>query len=118
VAWTTSSCTPDFLPSPLGLEQREWPPEQLLAMTTAQNAPGERWSDSNANYAELGLVLEKATGQRLADLIEHWITRSLGMKYTYLSTDAGWRAGRGDEIAAEGGAVDDGRAEAGCRCTS
>ncbi|MGW2978632.1 serine hydrolase domain-containing protein [Streptomyces humidus] len=84
---------PDFLPSLLGLDRRRWTPEQLLALTTAQNPPGEQWSYSNANYQALGLVLEKATGQRLADLIEQRITRPLGMTHTYLATDAGWRAG-------------------------
>jgi len=85
----------DFLPSLLGLEQRRWTPEQLLALTTARSAPGEQWYYSNANYLALGLVLEKVTGQRLADLIERRITRPLGMRHTYLATDAGWRAGPG-----------------------
>ncbi|MGW2614604.1 serine hydrolase domain-containing protein [Streptomyces sp. NPDC001500] len=86
---------PDFLPSLLGLDQRRWMPEQLLALTTVQTAPGEQWSYSNANYQALGLVLEKATGQRLADLVEQRITRPLGMTHTYLATEAGWRAGPG-----------------------
>ncbi|GGK16323.1 serine hydrolase [Streptomyces camponoticapitis] len=86
---------PDFLPSLLGLDERQWTPEQLLALTTAQTAPGEQWSYSNANYQALALVLEKATGQHLGELVEQRITRPLGMTHTYLATDAGWRPGPG-----------------------
>lgn len=86
---------PDFLPSLLGLDQRRWTPGELVALTTVQSAPGEQWSYSNANYLAPGLVLDKATGQRLADLIEKRITRPLGMTHSYLSTDAGRRPGRG-----------------------
>ncbi|WP_329067395.1 serine hydrolase domain-containing protein [Streptomyces sp. NBC_01429] len=86
---------PEFLPSLLGLEQRAWAPEQLLALAETRGAPGEEWFYSNANYVALGLVLEKATGQPLADLMEQRVIRPLGMKDTYLSTDASWRTGRG-----------------------
>ncbi|MGV9357961.1 serine hydrolase domain-containing protein [Streptomyces misionensis] len=89
--------TPQFLPSLTGQEQRTWKPEELLATTFGQDPatePGEKCSYSNANYEALGLILEKATGSSLAELIEQKITKSLGMKDSFLVTDAAWPAGK------------------------
>lgn len=83
--------TPEFLPSLTGQEQRTWTPEQLLAVTPQQeSAPGETYSYSNAGYEALGLVLEKATGSSLAELIQERITGPLGMKDSFLATNADW----------------------------
>ncbi|MEU1661630.1 serine hydrolase domain-containing protein [Streptomyces griseofuscus] len=89
--------TPQFLPSLTGQEQRTWRPEELLASTPEQDPPtepGEKYSYSNANYEALGLILEKATGSSLAELIEQKITKPLGMKDSFLATDAAWPAGK------------------------
>ncbi|MGW5370668.1 serine hydrolase domain-containing protein [Streptomyces sp. NPDC004009] len=89
--------TPQFLPSLTGQEQRTWKPEDLLATTPEQDPPtepGEKYSYSNANYEALGLILEKATGSSLAELIEQKITKPLGMKDSFLATDAAWPAGK------------------------
>ncbi|MYR62484.1 serine hydrolase [Streptomyces sp. SID625] len=89
--------TPRFLPSLTGQEQRTWKPEELLATTPEQDPPaepGEKYSYSNANYEALGLILEKATGSSLAELIERKITKPLGMKDSFLATDAAWPAGK------------------------
>nr|BFD80609.1 hypothetical protein StreXyl84_00100 [Streptomyces sp. Xyl84] len=89
--------TPRFLPSLTGQEQRTWKPEELLATTPEQDPPaepGEKYSYSNANYEALGLILEKATGSSLAELIEQKITEPLGMKDSFLATDAAWPAGK------------------------
>lgn len=89
--------TPEFLPSLTGQEQRTWTPGELLAVTPPQDpptAPGEKYSYSNANYLALGLILEKATGMSLADLIRQRVTGPLGMKDSFLATDADWRAGK------------------------
>lgn len=89
--------TPEFLPSLTGQERRTWRPEDLLAITHEQDppaGPGETYSYSNANYVALGMILEKATGSRLAELIEQKITKPLGMKDSFLAKDAGWKAGR------------------------
>ncbi len=89
--------TPEFLPSLTGQEQRTWKPEELLAVTPEQDAPtepGEKYSYSNANYEALGLILEKATGSSLAELVERKITKPLGMKNSFLATDAAWPAGK------------------------
>lgn len=85
--------TPQFLPSLTGQVKRTWTPEQLLAITPAQDPPaepGRTYSYSNANYEALGLILEKATGSGLAELIKKKITGPLGMKDSYLATKADW----------------------------
>ncbi|MFE5402825.1 serine hydrolase domain-containing protein [Streptomyces sp. NPDC056580] len=89
--------TPEFLPSLTGQEQRTWTPQELLAITPEQDPPtepGKTYSYSNANYEALGLILEKATGSSLAELIEQKITKPLGMKDSFLATDAAWPAGK------------------------
>ncbi|MEU9796631.1 serine hydrolase domain-containing protein [Streptomyces sparsogenes] len=89
--------TPEFLPSLTGRQQRTWRPEDLLAITPEQDPPakpGEKYSYSNANYAALGLILEKATGSSLAELIEQRITKPLGMKDSFLATNADWPTGK------------------------
>ncbi|MEV7203056.1 serine hydrolase domain-containing protein [Streptomyces griseoluteus] len=89
--------TPQFLPSLTGQEQRTWKPEELIVTTPEQappTEPGEKYSYSNANYEALGLILEKATGSSLAELIEQKITKRLGMKDSFLATDAAWPAGK------------------------
>ncbi|WP_409240365.1 serine hydrolase domain-containing protein [Streptomyces sp. PA5.6] len=89
--------TPQFLPSLTGKDKRAWTPRKLLAITPAQDPPaepGEKYSYSNANYEALGLILEKATGSGLAELIKKKITGPLGMKDSYLATKAGWNTGR------------------------
>ncbi|GAB1331930.1 serine hydrolase domain-containing protein [Streptomyces sennicomposti] len=89
--------TPEFLPSLTGQEKRTWTPQELLAITPEQDPPtepGKTYSYSNANYEALGLILEKATGSSLAELIEQKITKPLGMKDSFLATDAAWPAGK------------------------
>ncbi|MEV4047568.1 D-alanyl-D-alanine carboxypeptidase [Streptomyces sp. SAI-195] len=89
--------TPQFLPSLTGQEQRTWTPQELLAITPEQDPPtepGTTYSYSNANYEALGLILEKATGSSLAELIEQKITKPLGMKDSFLARDAAWPAGK------------------------
>ncbi|MYR30653.1 MULTISPECIES: serine hydrolase domain-containing protein [unclassified Streptomyces] len=89
--------TPEFLPSLTGQEKRTWRPQELLAITPEQDPPaepGETYSYSNANYEALGLILEKATGSSLAELIKEKITGPLKMNDSYLATDADWSTGR------------------------
>ncbi|MET9173389.1 serine hydrolase domain-containing protein [Streptomyces misionensis] len=85
--------TPQFLPSLTGQEKRTWTPRELLAITPEQDPPaepGEKYSYSNANYEALGLILEKATGSSLTELIKDKITGPLGMKDSYLATNGDW----------------------------
>ncbi|EXU62386.1 beta-lactamase [Streptomyces sp. PRh5] len=87
---------PAGLASVTGQDQRQWTPEELLALATRHQAlftPGKKWFYSNTNYIALGMVLEKATGRSVADLIDERIVRPLGLTHTYLATTAAWRPG-------------------------
>ncbi|MFE7757214.1 serine hydrolase domain-containing protein [Streptomyces sp. NPDC057429] len=96
--------TPEFLPSLTGQEKRTWTPQELLAITPGQDPPaepGETYSYSNANYEALGLILEKATGTSLAELIEKRITEPLGMEDSFLATSADWDTETAEEAGDE-----------------
>ncbi|WP_206311565.1 serine hydrolase domain-containing protein [Streptomyces sp. DASNCL29] len=87
---------PAGLASVTGQDQRQWTPEELLALATRHQAlftPSKKWFYSNTNYIALGMVLEKATGRSVADLIDERIVRPLGLTHTYLATTAAWRPG-------------------------
>ncbi|MEU7059936.1 serine hydrolase domain-containing protein [Streptomyces sp. NPDC046197] len=78
---------PAVLAAYTGRDTRRWMPEELLAAGTAhppQFAPGTRFSYSNTNYIALGLILQRATGHSLADLIQQHIARPLHLRHTYL----------------------------------
>jgi CubicO group peptidase (beta-lactamase class C family) len=49
--------------------------------------PGTQWEYSNSNYALLGIILEKVTGQRYVDLLQKRILEPLGMKDSGLDDD-------------------------------
>lgn len=89
----------DFLDDPrligllTGQNPQAWPPADLVAVAVEHPplfAPGERWDYSNTNYILIGMVLESATGRTYADLVEHRVIRPLGLRDTYLPTDAGF----------------------------
>ncbi len=85
---------PAVVPSILGKDRRPWTPERLLALGVRHDplfAPGTKWSYSNTNYAAVGAVLEKATGQSVAELVRDRIARPLGLRHTFYATDADWR---------------------------
>jgi D-alanyl-D-alanine carboxypeptidase len=51
---------------------RQWTPRELIDVATAHPPlfpPGTSWSYSNTGYILIGLVLEKATGESLAQLV-------------------------------------------------
>ncbi|PRY35606.1 serine hydrolase domain-containing protein [Umezawaea tangerina] len=80
--------------SVFGKSTKKWTSRELLAAGTAlppTSAPGTTWKYSNTNYVALGMVLEKATGRCLADLVDQRIVRPLRLKHTYLAADATWR---------------------------
>jgi D-alanyl-D-alanine carboxypeptidase len=66
-------------------------PAELLTLATnlpVKFAPGQGMSYSNAGYIALGMVLEKATGHSVSDLIHDRIAKPLGLRHTYLPTGA------------------------------
>ena len=87
---------PAVLASFIGQNPHDWTPQELLAAGVthpALFAPGAQFSYSNTNYIALGLILQKATGHSLSDLIQDDIARPLGLHDTYLAsahhTDSG-----------------------------
>jgi D-alanyl-D-alanine carboxypeptidase len=95
---------PAVLTSFTGQDNRDWTPQELLAVSAKYPpgaAPGAEYSYSNTNYVALGLVLEKATGQSVADLVQQRIARPLHLKHTYLSVGTS-RPSRADHQLAHG----------------
>ncbi|MBM7774805.1 D-alanyl-D-alanine carboxypeptidase [Actinokineospora baliensis] len=75
---------------------RSWSARELVAVAAANPPvfpPGARWSYSNTNYILAGMIAEKATGRALPRLIADRITGPLGLRETYLATDARVRPG-------------------------
>ena len=71
-----------------GRDTRIWTPQELLAVAVSHPplfAPGAEYSYSNTNFVALGLILEKATGQSLANLIQDRIAKPLGLTGTFLA---------------------------------
>lgn len=90
---------PAVLASFTGQNPHDWTPEELLAVGVSHPslfAPGAQFSYSNTNYIALGLILQKATGHSLADLIQQRIARPLGLHDTYLATVSRPGAGLAD----------------------
>ena len=76
-------------------------PTRLLAISAQYPplfAPGAEYAYSNTDYVALGLVLEKATGQDVATLLQRRIIGPLGLRHTYLASNGASRDG--DRLAA------------------
>jgi CubicO group peptidase (beta-lactamase class C family) len=70
-----------FLENPF----RSWTPDELIGYslsTPRRFAPGENWDYAHTNYVILGLALEAATGQPLADLLRDRVLDPLGLTGT------------------------------------
>jgi len=58
-----------------------WTPQKTLGYARRpQGAPGERWEYSNANYLLAGLVIEKATGRTVAEMLRKSILDPLRLR--------------------------------------
>jgi D-alanyl-D-alanine carboxypeptidase len=69
------------------LQTRSYTPQALVAMATRHQPlfpPGTRFAYSSTNYILLGLVVERATGHRLAAQLQQRILRPLGLADTEL----------------------------------
>ncbi|GIG20007.1 hypothetical protein Cch01nite_07310 [Cellulomonas chitinilytica] len=69
-------------------------PADLVGYATAHPptfAPGTGWAYSNTDYVLLGMVLERATGQTVGDLVDRRIARPLHLRHTYLQTSEAFR---------------------------
>lgn len=72
------SSDPDFVRALLSDPEREFTPWEVLAYGFRHPntfPPGEQFQYSNSNYVLLGLVIEKVTGQRLAEVIHRRVLR-------------------------------------------
>ena len=66
---------------------KPWTPAELLAMAFARPpnfAPDAEYEYSNTNYALLGLIIQKAGGQALAEAMHDRLFGPLGMQHTAL----------------------------------
>ena len=82
---------PGVLKAFTGQDTRIWTPTELLAAAVSHPplfAPGAEYSYSNTGYVALSLILQKATGQSLATLVEDRIARPLGLTDTYVAAGA------------------------------
>ncbi len=66
----------------------KWTAAQVLAMVGKPYwAPGSGYHYSNTDFVLLGLVVEKATGQSVAQLVRSTFLTPLGLQHTYLQTE-------------------------------
>jgi D-alanyl-D-alanine carboxypeptidase len=75
----------DDLPEP----PRRFRPRELVAIATGHKplfTPGNQFSYSNTNYILAGMLVERVTGQRLADQLQQHILQPLGLGDTELPT--------------------------------
>jgi D-alanyl-D-alanine carboxypeptidase len=84
---------PALVPSIVGRDRRRWTSSRLLALGVKHPplfAPGTSWAYSNTDYAAIGAVLERVTGESLADLVRDRIAGPLGLEHTYYATGGAW----------------------------
>ncbi|MDI5961301.1 serine hydrolase domain-containing protein [Streptomyces sp. SL13] len=83
----------DFTHALLSDPHRYFTPHQVLAYGFKHPntfAPGARFQYSNTNLVLLGLVIEKVTGRRLADVLDRRVLRPAGLHATLLPRGAGF----------------------------
>ncbi|MGH2601358.1 MAG: serine hydrolase domain-containing protein [Dehalococcoidia bacterium] len=64
---------------------RQWTSEELIAIGLSEPPyfePGTNWSYGHTNYVILGLVLERATGRSVVDLMQERVLGPLGLTNT------------------------------------
>ncbi len=84
----------DFFPSVFADPFRQWRPQEFIDIANAHPpvfAPGEGWSYSNTGYIVIGLMLEKATGHQVQDLVKRRIVKPLHLRSTFFATSARFR---------------------------
>ena len=63
----------------------QWTQDEILALVASKPLyypPGTNWNYAHTNYQILGLVLERATGQKMADLLQQKVLGPLGLTNT------------------------------------
>ncbi|NVN48359.1 serine hydrolase domain-containing protein [Mycolicibacterium hippocampi] len=85
------SASPAFQQALFDDPQRSFTPQDLLGFAFAEPAtfaPGEGFEYSNTNTVLLGLLVERVTGQALAEYIKGHILGPLGMSQTHFPADS------------------------------
>jgi D-alanyl-D-alanine carboxypeptidase len=68
---------------------RQWSPEQLVQFSIDHKpsfAPGKGYEYANVNYVLLGMIIERATGQKVEDVLQSRILQPLGLRHTLFPT--------------------------------
>jgi D-alanyl-D-alanine carboxypeptidase len=76
---------PEFWAELMKDSERVWTPRELLEFVfddTPMFPPGEGWAYADTNYILLGMILERATGERFYDLAEEWVNQPNGLTNT------------------------------------
>ncbi|MFJ5712072.1 serine hydrolase domain-containing protein [Streptomyces sp. NPDC093105] len=82
---------PDFVRDLLSAPKRPFNPWEVLSYGYRHAntfAPGATFQYSNSNLVLLGLVVEKVTGRRLADVLHEDVVRPAGLRHTFLPKGA------------------------------
>ena len=85
---------PDFFAQAFADPYRRWSPRELIDLALANPPlfpPGTSWSYSNTGYILLGLAIQKASGQSVADLVQRRVTRPLHLGSTYFANSPRFR---------------------------
>jgi D-alanyl-D-alanine carboxypeptidase len=79
----------DLGPAIVAHPSRIWTAQQVLAGIANKPwcSPGKCYHYSNTDYILLGLVIEKATGQKVSKLVRDAFLEPLGLDHTYLQTE-------------------------------
>jgi D-alanyl-D-alanine carboxypeptidase len=84
----------DWLATVTADPYRHWNPRELIAVANAHPPvfpPGQGVSYSNTGYILIGLILEKVTGQPVANLVSRRVVRPLHLHNTYFATSGRFR---------------------------
>jgi D-alanyl-D-alanine carboxypeptidase len=70
-------------------DDKIWRPEEIIAtfLDEPVGKPGSVWGEAAADYILLGMIIEKATGKKAANLLREKIILPLNLKHTYLYPD-------------------------------
>ena len=87
---------PEFAAAIYAEPERVWTPQELVETFSGEAAcpPGECFGESAMDYVLLGMIVEKATGTPVAQLLSDRFFKPLKLKDTYLYPDQVYPAGQ------------------------
>lgn len=68
---------------------KAWTPQELIGIVKDKPAdfePGHGWAYSNTNYVLLGMIIERVTGENIADVFQKRLFEPLGMSHSVFLT--------------------------------